>query len=242
MTVTSYSGWVQDGQPWRPSNPSQALSRACEAHGVGYGILGDLAHLQAVPPEDHCPYSATSWPGSQPYPYVLAVDLMTTDPAVARRIIEAKRSGRLPCVKYMNWTDEQGACWHTRWEFDEQTSPSSDRGHIHLSFLSNHFGCMHAAGFDPFTDTAPTPPQGDEMLTHWVDVQQGSTGYGVRVAQSLLLLNGLPVGSPDGRPDGQFGPTTDRSTRSYQSMHGLTPDGIFGPHTLSVALYGHDYA
>lgn len=88
----------------------------------------------------------------------------------------------------------------------------------------------------------PAPSQGDTMLTHWSTVMQGSTGAAVEVAQALLILRGLPVGSKDGRPDGVFGPTTASSTRAFQSLHGLTVDGIFGPHTLSVALYGRDYA
>lgn len=80
------------------------------------------------------------------------------------------------------------------------------------------------------------------MLTHWNTVKRGDQGDTVKTAQGLLIARGYPVGSATGRPDGQFGPTTEASTRSLQVTHGITVDGIFGPHTLSVALYGQDLA
>lgn len=88
----------------------------------------------------------------------------------------------------------------------------------------------------------PQPGSGDTMLTHWTTVKSGSTGQGVRVAQGTLIANGYGVGSRDGKPDGVFGPATDASTRDLQRRFGISVDGEFGPHTLSVALYGHDYA
>jgi hypothetical protein len=152
MTVTTYQQWLGDGSPWRASAPAAAMAAYARAHGVGYGIIGAVdTHLDVSLPEDHAPYSHTPWPGVQPYPYVLAVDLYTTDPAVARRLIAAKRNGALPCLKYINWTDTNGQCWHTSWQPDEVTRTSTDRGHIHLSFRTDHTTCGHA-GFDPFID------------------------------------------------------------------------------------------
>lgn len=94
------------------------------------------------------------------------------------------------------------------------------------------------------TPTPPPPPvpKGDPILMHWTSVQRGDKGSQVSKAQGVLIGNGLPVGSHDGLPDGDFGPTTEASTRHLQQDHGITVDGIFGPHTLSVGLYGHDYA
>lgn len=89
----------------------------------------------------------------------------------------------------------------------------------------------------------PAPaPEGDPILMHWNTVRRGDKGTWVSRAQGLLLANGLAVGSRNGLPDGDFGPTTESSTRHLQQDHGITVDGVFGPHTLSVALYGHDYA
>lgn len=168
MTVTNYSQWSAAGKPWQAANPCLALANTCETHGVGYGIIGDQSHLTASTPEDHCPYSHTPWPGTQPYDFVNAVDLSTTDPAVARRIIAAKRSGRLPCLKYINWTDENGSCWHTSWEPNEATVPSTDRGHIHCSVRTDHTSCNHADGFDPFVaeedDVALTKEEHDRLV------------------------------------------------------------------------------
>lgn len=93
-------------------------------------------------------------------------------------------------------------------------------------------------------DTVATPPQpmGDDLLDHWTTVQRGSTGQAVNVAEGILIANGLPVGSHNGLPDGSFGPVCESSTRELQQRHNILVDGIFGPHTASVGLYGHDYA
>lgn len=245
MTVTTYQQWLADGSPWHPCNPVNALAVAAHNHGVGIGIIGDISHLTADPPQDHTPYSHTPWPGPQPYPYVMAIDLMTTDVNVANRLIDDKRSGRLPCLKYMNYTDGTGNCHHISWEPDESVVGSTDTGHIHLSFRTDHVLCAHATGYDPFP-AAPTPtPQpvtGDFALTHWTTVQKGNSGSGVKVAQGILIAHGYSVGSADGKPDGSFGPITEASTEAMQRAYGIQVDGVFGPHTLSVGLYGADYA
>ena len=166
--VTTYQQWLAGGSPWTASSPSLAIAAACKAHGVAYGIIGNVeTHLKAQPPEDHCPYSATPWLGMQPYPYVLAVDLMTTDVRVAQRFIAAKRGGRLPCLKYINWTDAGSRCWHTSWQPTEVTHPSSDTGHIHCSWRADHATCNHAKGFDPFIDQATEismDPNGQDII------------------------------------------------------------------------------
>lgn len=91
---------------------------------------------------------------------------------------------------------------------------------------------------------APRPPltNGDTLVNHWHTVQYGSKGQAVMVAQGLLLAHGFGVGSRDGRPDGDFGPTTLASTKALQSRYGIAVDGVFGPHTASVGLYGVDVA
>lgn len=236
--VTTYAGWVADGKPWHPSNPAQAMANACERHGVTFGIIGNQDHLTADPPEDHTPYSHTPWPGAQPYPYVLAIDIMTTDPNVAQRIIAARESGAYPCVKYMNFTNAVGQVEHISWEPTESMVRSSDTGHIHLSFRTDHVLCGHT--FDPFISgpTPATPPMqmGDDMLTHWSSIQRGSNGSRVRVWQGLLKGHSYDVAI-----DGDFGPDTDAKTRRFQTDKGITVDGIVGPQSLSMAIYDVDY-
>lgn len=188
MTVTNYAQWEADGAPWRAANPCLAIASACTAHGVGYGIIGDVAtHLNVLFPEDHAPYSHTPWPGSQPYPFVLATDLYTTETQVAHNIIAAKLSGRLPCLKYINWTDEHGDCWHTSWQPTEVTVTSTDRGHIHCSIRTDHTVCNHATGFDPFVgvDMALTQEEHDRLVN--IDAQVNAL---IRNSGPALLTSG----------------------------------------------------
>lgn len=235
MTVTDYAGWVADGQRWDASNPAQAMANACERHGITFGILGDHSHAVANPPEDHMPYSHTPWPGAQPYPYVLAIDLMTTDPGVAQRIIAAKQAGSFPCVKYMNFTNAAGQVEHISWEPNESEYHSSDTGHIHLSFRTDHVLCNHT--FDPFTvPTEPVTIIGDEMLTHWTSIQQGSKGSRVSIWQGILKGHGYTLDV-----DGDFGPATNRVTRQFQTDKRITVDGVAGPQSLSMGIYDVDY-
>lgn len=95
-------------------------------------------------------------------------------------------------------------------------------------------------GASPAPAPAPIPTQGDEMLTHWQTLSRGAQGGNVRIAQGLLVGHGYSVGSHG--VDGDYGPTTEGSVRAMQQAYGITVDGIFGPQTLSVALYNHDYS
>jgi len=99
----------------------------------------NLAHLQAQPPEDHCPFSHTPWPGAQPYPYCLALDVMP-DPhvdwkAVGLALFTGKMDGdpQLGWLKYLNWTDHDGNVWHDSWMPTHARSRSTDTGHVHAS-------------------------------------------------------------------------------------------------------------
>jgi hypothetical protein len=227
VTVTTYSGWLTAGSPWKPSNPSTALSAACKAHGYEFGIIGNVGqHLKAKVPEDHCPYSATPWPGAQPYPYVLAVDLMTTDPKVAQRIIAAKRSGRLPCLKYINWTDGAGRIWHTKWQPSEATTASTDGGHIHCSWRSDHATCNHATGFDPFIDQPAPQPTGDDMTL-------GQIIPGISNEQAFADIWAMAV---QGRPGGDAVVSRFKAPNGWsQVLSALATGGITDAQVDAVA-------
>jgi hypothetical protein len=70
-------------------------------------------------------------------------------------------------LKYVNWTDSSGACWHTAWQSAETTRTSTDKGHIHCSWRSDHTTCDHATGFDPFIDQpleADMDPNGQDII------------------------------------------------------------------------------
>jgi len=69
-------------------------------------------------------------------------------------------------------------------------------------------------------------------------LQKGDQGNAVRLLQTCLhghhLLFGSPFGEDPGAIDGDFGPLTDASLRSFQTNIGPGPvDGIAGPITWS---------
>jgi len=66
---------------------------------------------------------------------------------------------------------------------------------------------------------------GDRTLSYTLSARM--TGDDVIALQTRLL----EMGYDTGRPDGVFGPATDRSVREYQRNRGLSDDGVFGPET-----------
>lgn len=90
--------------------------------------------------------------------------------------------------------------------------------------------------------TPPRPtPQKDFIVTNWSTCYKGhATERQARTVQGLLLGWGYGVGSKDGKPDGSWGPVTDKSVRAFQKAHGLGVDGQVGPHTISVLVLGRD--
>lgn len=248
MSPTTYDQWVADGRPWHPAPVVARFAELMRGHRFEVFEIGDQSHLTAVLPEDHTPYSHTPWPGAQPYPNILALDVMPGGVVdwrqLGHQLVEDKAAGRpgTEWIKYINWTTPDGHCWHASWQPVMNTRSSTDTGHIHISARTDRINDQ-LQGWDPVAEllgTTPLPTPGDDMLTHWSTVKRGSTGEAVRTAQGLLLARGLPVGSRDGKPDGDFGPTTEASTRTLQQHYAIDVDGQFGPHTLSVALYGRD--
>lgn len=166
MTVTTYSQWLADGSPWKPSQPVADLSATLRAHGFTVYVIGNHSHATANPPEDHMPYSHTAWPGSQPYPYVLAMDIMPGGQMdwheLGRRIVADKNAGvhGTEAIKYINWTNSDGKVLHEKWEPNHETSSSSDSGHIHISFRTDYVHSDVMRNYNPlaFTNTAGGKP------------------------------------------------------------------------------------
>ena len=71
-------------------------------------------------------------------------------------------------------------------------------------------------------------------------LKNGDTGNAVRNAQTLLIARGYSCGggyvSGREKPDGEFGPVTERSVKSFQSSRELIADGIVGPDTWKSLL------
>ncbi len=183
MTVTTYQGWVNDGKPWKNCQPINDFIATLQRHGYTGPTagIGDQSHLTATPPEDHCPYSHTPWPGVQPYPYVMAIDIMGGEGLDLIRLgglIFNDKNSNVPGtepIKYMNWTDSDNNCFHDSWQPNHTRYNSSDRGHIHISFRTDYVTSNRMAIYDPYGGT-PTPPPGedDDMGMHYVAVSDGS--------------------------------------------------------------------
>jgi hypothetical protein len=155
VTVTTYSQWIAAGSPWKPAAPVDSLAKVLRGHGYTVYTLGNEDHATADPPEDHMPYSHTPWPGAQPYDYVLACDIMPPPSgkglpdlaALGQQLVADKKAGVAPWIKYLNWTDSAGKCWHESWQPDHARTGSTDRGHIHVSIRTDYV--TKVVNYDP---------------------------------------------------------------------------------------------
>ena len=166
MAITTRTAWQRDGSPWKRARPITDLTTTLQGHGYTIGVLGDDRHLDAVPPEDHTPYSQTGWPGVSPYPYVLALDIESAPPgmpstsAVGGQIVADKLAGKpgTQPIKYVNWTDPKGNTWHDQWMPGHSRTPSADHGHTHVSIRTDFYLSTVTGSYDPVATL-----QGDDM-------------------------------------------------------------------------------
>ena len=98
-------------------------------------------------------------------------------------------------------------------------------------------------GATPAADPAPaTTPALTTCDVKAPLLKNGDTGGAVKNAQALLILKGYSCGGlfTLGRetPDGEFGPTTEKSVKSFQGQQDLTADGIIGSDTWKALLTG----
>jgi hypothetical protein len=211
MTVTNYAEWVADGSPWHPAAPVDSLAQTLRRHGYTVYILGNMEHLKSSTPEDHDPYSHTSWPGAQPYPFVLAEDIMPGGAwpldKLGAKIFADKQAGNagLAGLKYMNWTDSNGKCWHDKWTPNHVRTSSNDKGHIHLSWRTDFVN--KSTNYDPINGG----------IMGELFVAEGSTGEGVKYIQTLL--NDLGA-HPPVTVNGDYGKATTAAVNSYRAAHG----------------------
>lgn len=185
MTCTTYTCWLNDGRPWKNCQPINDFVAALYAHGyTGPTVgIGDLSHLTAIPPEDHTPYSHTPWPGTQPYPFVLAIDIMGGQGLdlvdLGGRLFDDKSSNKpgTEPIKYINWTDSDGNCWHDSWMPNHTRFASTDKGHIHISFRTDYVTSTRMAIYDPYGGSDMTPEQASQLNAVW-QLMTAPTGVG----------------------------------------------------------------
>lgn len=144
MAAKAYYTWDALGRPLEPCRPIREyvarLKIAFPRAANQFSWYANDAHYQAVPPEDHTPFSATGWPQASPQWVVFATDVMhRPDLGVDCNVLmpywlAEARAGRTPWVKYLIW---QAKLYDVRngWK------PVANSGHFdhgHLSCRTDH--------------------------------------------------------------------------------------------------------
>lgn len=249
----AYRNWVARGRPFTLAYPCADLMATLRRYGYVVYAYPDSSHLLASTPEDHTPFSATGWPGTSPFGWGLAVDIMPPTagsplPSLARLGAQmiADKVGGVPgmaWLKYANWTPAGGQCTHDSFEPGRVTRPSSDAGHIHLSARTDFYLSRCAAGYDPVARVrgGVTPP-----VVHPVEngapawpgrvlvAQSGSAmmhGTDVQIWQAQMAHRGWTI-----KADGWYGEISAGICRQFQqdsTAHGwpLDADSEVGPKT-----------
>ena len=176
-----YNQWVRDGKPFLMCQPGLDLRATLGRHGYTGPATGypDEAHLQAAVPEDHTPFSRTPWPGDQPYPYCLAIDIMPNlgvdTVELAQRLVADKMAGHpgTTPIKYINWTDADGNCWHDEWQPTHERWASTDVGHDHISFRTDFVVSDAMATYDPLEERMSLTAVQAEVLWNSGWIAQG---------------------------------------------------------------------
>ena len=91
----------------------------------------------------------------------------------------------------------------------------------------------------PAPEQDPTPTA-TTCIISLPQLKNGATGSAVKNAQVMLIARGYPYGGRvlAGREtaDGEFGPTTERSVKSFQGQNKLQADGIIGADTWKALI------
>lgn len=159
-TSPQHLAWIRRGSRWRLARPLLALRDRLRAYGYTVYDLGNNAHLDAEPPEHHCPYSESNWPvfEGKPMPDVVtAIDIMPPDKPglpslqlLGAQLFADKQADVAPWVVDMNWgpTSDRTAVRDT-WRPGHVRTPSGDTGHIHLSCRSDAIDSPAGDLYDP---------------------------------------------------------------------------------------------
>lgn len=169
MAVVAYSRWEAQGRPVEPCTPVRdivARMKAKYPNAGPFSWYANEAHYQAVPAEDHTPFSQTGWPGPSPQWVVFATDIMhqpTKGVDCAKLFaywIAEARAGRMPWLKYMIW---QAKIYDVRNQW--RGNPSAGHyDHIHLSVRTDHrFTSLGSWSLFPGTTPVPEVPDMDKL-------------------------------------------------------------------------------
>jgi peptidoglycan hydrolase-like protein with peptidoglycan-binding domain len=111
----------------------------------------------------------------------------------------------------------------------------------HPTGVDGAFGPLTKAAVQAFQSSRGLGADGIVGPQTWpqliIEVQQGSAGDAVRAAQSQIRSRG--DGANQITIDGIFGPVTDNAVRAFQTLLGLSVDGIVGPQTWNHLVNGY---
>lgn len=159
MPSAAYSQWLAAGEPYTPCRPVREFVDLLRANGYTVYHKGDTSHMQAVPPEDHTPFSATGWPVASARWIGHALDIMPNaalEPlsVLGSRLVTDRQNNvdGTQWIKYINWTDGLGNTWHSSWQPSYAKTTSTDKGHIHISARSDMdtSDAVSRSGYTPF--------------------------------------------------------------------------------------------
>ena len=135
------------------------------------------------------------------------------------------------------------------WPLEQQGSTSEDVRTVqylvtaqgHPTGVDGDFGPLTKAAVAAFQASHGLSADGIVGPQTWpqliIQVQQGSNGDAVRAVQSQIHSRG--DGASQIAIDGIFGPVTDHAVRAFQTLLGLTVDGIIGPQTWNHLVNGY---
>lgn len=182
------------------------------------GSIGDAAH--ATRDSDHNPWLVL---GGQAL--VTARDF-TNDPGgglACQTLADALQRAKDPRVKYVIWNRRimSGAAGPSPWVWRPYTGINPHDHHLHLSVVADA-RCRDRRAWTLPGLAGSAPP----VSTSHATIQRGSTGPDVELIQRFLGVVG-----PGDAGYGTFGNLTFAAVVRYQTMRGLTPDGVVGNQT-----------
>jgi peptidoglycan hydrolase-like protein with peptidoglycan-binding domain len=135
------------------------------------------------------------------------------------------------------------------WPLEQQGSNGEDvktvqylvTAHGHPTGIDGVFGPLTKAAVQAFQSSRGLAADGIVGQQTWpqliIQVQQGSNGDAVRAVQSQIQSRG--DGANQIVVDGIFSPGTDSAVRAFQTLLGLSVDGIVGPQTWNHLVNGY---
>jgi len=135
------------------------------------------------------------------------------------------------------------------WPLEKQGSAGEDvktvqylvMAHGHPTGVDGDFGPATKAAVQAFQSSRGLSTDGIVGPQTWpqliIQVQQGSNGNAVSAVQSQIQSRG--DGANQITVDGSFSPVTDDAVRAFQTLVGLSVDGIVGPQTWNYLVNGY---